>query len=363
MKAWGRFLFKLLSRDPNTGADVHGSRPSQSTRKNGAPPERKSVKVPSILSFSRFIIQRMPEQFDSPEQLQEKLAEILSKWPLYRTFVYTGKQCHKTQLSAYKNGQRFGLLPKQIRQFCDNKPCGYETLWENSAQTIYFGAEFINQNSYTCRNCGKNTVRYCYIWQERDSNNIFLKVGQYPELEERVPDTLKSALDAEDLKLYKNALRMRNFNLGVAAVAYMRRVIENKMNDMLEILHEAAIAHNAQAEVMAHHKEMMEEKRFSIKVDYAGTLLPASLRPSGKPNPMAVLHELASDGLHAKSDEECVDIFDACRRTFEFVFGKLRIETEDARTFVTEMAGLADKKSKASSQMIAPANASATDAK
>ncbi len=301
----------------------------------------------------------MPEQFDTSEQLQARLAEILSKWPLYRTFVYTGQNCHTTNTVAV--GQpRFGLLPKQLRLFCDHERCGYESLWEVSDSVVYFGSKFINQDSYKCRNCGANSITYCYIWQEHKSNNIFLKVGQYPEPEERVPDALKSTLDHEDLKLYKNALRMRNFNLGVAAVAYMRRVLENKMNDMLEILHEAAIAHNAQPEVVAHHKEMMEEKRFSIKVDYAGTLLPASLRPSGKPNPMGVLHELASDGLHAKSDEECVDIFDACRRTFEFVFGKLRIETEDARNFVTEMAALADKKSKAFSQMSAPSKPSAT---
>jgi hypothetical protein len=289
----------------------------------------------------------MPEHFDRTEKLSEGLSEVLARWPLYRSFVYSGQDCHSTNLStAYRSGARFGLLPKQLRLFCDNERCGYESLWEISDPTVYFGSQFINRDSYTCRNCGKNTVNYCYIWQERKANNIFVKIGQYPELEERVPDTLKSALDDEDLKLYKNALRMRNFNLGVAAVAYMRRVIENKMNDMLEILHGAAIAHNARAEVVAHQKAMMEEKRFSIKVDYAGTLLPESLRPSGKPNPMGVLHELASDGLHAKSDEECVDIFDACRRTFEFVFGKLRIETEDARNFVTEMAALAEKSPK-----------------
>jgi hypothetical protein len=145
---------------------------------------------------------------------------------------------------------------------------------------------------------------------------------------------------------------MRNFNLGVAAVAYMRRVIENRMTDMLEILHEAAITHNAPAELIARHKEMKEEKRFSVKVDYAGDLLPASLRPSGKPNPMAVLHELASDGLHAKSDEECVDIFDACRRTFEYVFGKLRVETEDAKSFVREMSALTEKRTKGGSEAV-----------
>lgn len=293
----------------------------------------------------------MPDQFDSAEALQESLSDVLTKWPLYRVFVYTGKNCHSQQSSAY-GGNRFGLLPKQIRLFCGHKECGYETLWEISAPSVYFGVEFINRKSYTCRNCGKTTVNYCFIWQERESGNTFIKVGQYPELEERVPDTLKQALDGDDLKLYKNALRMRNFNLGVAAVAYMRRVIENRMNDMLEILHEAAITHNAPAELVARHKEMKEERRFSVKVDYAGDLLPISLRLAGKPNPVAVLHELASEGLHAKSDEECVDIFDACRRTFEYVFGQLRVETEDAKNFVKEMSTLTQKRSKGGSEAV-----------
>ncbi len=114
----------------------------------------------------------------------------------------------------------------------------------------------------------------------------------------------------------------------------------------MEILHESAIAHNAPAELLARHEAMKKEKRFSEKIDYAGELLPASLRPRGKPNPMGVLHELASEGLHAKTDEECVDIFDSCRKTVEYVFGKLRIETEDAKRFVQEMAGLTEKKTK-----------------
>jgi hypothetical protein len=140
---------------------------------------------------------------------------------------------------------------------------------------------------------------------------------------------------------------MRNFNLGIAAVAYMRRVVENRMSDMLEVLHEAASAHDAPPEVLSRHEEMMKEKRFSVRVDYAGDLLPESLRSKGQPNPMAILHELASEGLHTRTDEECVDIFDACRQTFEFVFGKMRIETEEARNFVKGMAELAEKRAKA----------------
>jgi hypothetical protein len=37
MKTGGRFLFKLLSRDPNTSADVHGFPPFANYAKNGAP--------------------------------------------------------------------------------------------------------------------------------------------------------------------------------------------------------------------------------------------------------------------------------------------------------------------------------------
>ena len=61
------------------------------------------------------------------------------------------------------------------------------------------------------------------------------------------------------------------------------------MSDMLEVLHEAAVAHNAPREILARHEAMMKEKRFNERVDYAGDLLPESLRPKGKPNPMAIL--------------------------------------------------------------------------
>jgi hypothetical protein len=294
---------------------------------------------------ARFILGEMPDQIQSAQALSERLAEVLVKWPLYRLYNYAGKECHVSTPSA-SGLNRHAMLPKRIRMFCNHEKCGYETLWELESTAVYFGREFINKKDYECRNCGVNTTWYCFIWKEQEKDNVFVKVGQYPELDERVPEALEVSLDGPDLKLYKNALRMRNFNLGVAAVAYMRRIVENRMNDMLQILHESAIAHNTPAELLARHEAIKKDKRFSEKVDYAGELLPSSLRPRGKPNPMAILHELASEGLHAKTDEECVEIFDSCRKTFEYVFGKLRIETEDAKNFVKEMAGLAEKKSK-----------------
>lgn len=260
---------------------------------------------------------------------------MLQTWPLYRTLHYDGAETVK-------------LVPEHLSLFCEN--CKLETFWETSFYSNEGGGEGnrggFTQKAYKCRNCKRMGVTYYFYWKKGSQGVLFFKVGQWPELEERVSQTLKDALSQEDLKLYKNALRLRNFNLGIAAVAYMRRVVENRMNDILEILHESACAHNAAPELLARHEEVKNDKRFSVKVEYAGDLLPENLRPQGQPNPMAILHDFTSDGLHAKSDEECVDIFDECRETFEYVFGKMRIETEDAKKFVKGMAKMSEKKSK-----------------
>jgi hypothetical protein len=53
---------------------------------------------------------------------------------------------------------------------------------------------------------------------------------------------------------------------------------------------------------------------------------------------MAILHNLASEGLHGRTDAECIDIFDKCRQTFEYVFGKMSIEAEEAKNFMKEIS-------------------------
>jgi len=55
------------------------------------------------------------------------------------------------------------------------------------------------------------------------------------------------------------------------------------------------------------------------------------------------MRDLASDGLHSKSEEECVEIFDRVRKVFEYVFGNLNVRIEEARDFVKSLEGLQPK--------------------
>jgi|SRR5579872_666553 len=281
------------------------------------------------------------------EQLTERLRTALESWPLYRKLHYRGaKDCTD--------------LPANIWLFCEK--CKNVQRWGREVFRKVGGINTrIKQKVgwadvlYTCRNCpsGPSLVRYNFFWfqddDDADADGEFSKVGQWPPLEERVPTTLERHLDEEDLAFYKNAIRMRNHNLGIAAVAYLRRVVENRINDVLDVLAEAAQEHSFAAEELKKIQDAKRSFRFDDKIDYAAKLLPPHLKPVGKPNPIDVLHDLTSDGLHSKSEEECIDVFDKVRKVFEYVFGNLNVQVEEARAFVKSLEGLqpAGKPSKA----------------
>lgn len=90
---------------------------------------------------------------------------------------------------------------------------------------------------------------------------------------------------------------------------------------------------------------MKGEKRFSDKIDYAAELLPRTLRQGGQ-NPIAMLHDLASEGLHAKSDEECVEIFDRCRLAFEHVVKRLKEDRDEDESYSEALKRLTEKTAK-----------------
>jgi hypothetical protein len=116
-------------------------------------------------------------------------------------------------------------------------------------------------------------------------------------------------------------------------LAYLPRVIENRTNDILDVLADIASSHDFAGEELAKIEDAKTSKRFDDKISYAAKLMPPHLRPGGK-NPIDKLHDLASDGLHSKSEEECIQIFDRCRHVFAYVFSELRIGIDEKKKFL-----------------------------
>lgn len=276
------------------------------------------------------------KNFENAGELVEALGEILVSGSLYRNFIYTGRSCHFTNASSM-NAARYGLLPKQIRMFCIHEKCKAPTWWETDEPSYYFKSSFIREKHYTCRNCGVSMQYYQFIWQENKSSNIFIKVGQWPPLSIEPSPELAKALGTEDLKLYKKGLIDFKFGHGIGAVGYFRRVLENKVNALLDLIVEAAKNAQVPDEHLVQVEAAKQSHRAEDKIDLAVKILPAHLKPGGH-NPLDKLYKPLSAGLHGESDEECLSIFSEARFVFEYLFKNLTESNEEARRYVKELS-------------------------
>lgn len=270
-------------------------------------------------------------EYLSDDQLKSKLRTILETWPLYRELAYEGAQAVQS-------------LPQLISLYCTR--CRKEQLWGHGGASGKDKYGFASAE-YRCRNCATETVRFYFYWGPAENRSLFMKVGQYPPLEERILPELEKRLKAEDLDFYKKALRCRNFNYGLAALAYLRRVVENRMNDLLDLVAEAARESSFATAELQKLDQVKASKRFDDKVTYASGILPLHLRPGGS-NPIDLLHDIASEGIHSKPDQECIDIFDRTRLVFEYVFRQLHVSASEARAFAQELKELAARRGQVS---------------
>ena len=280
------------------------------------------------------------------ELRDEILPEILTNWPLYRTLRYAAPDNEKPQR----------LFPQKISMYCSDAMCDHVQRWTCHGEDRVLNS-YVDFIIYACRNCGQKKW-YSYRWilpilvSKKDGDifipGTFQKIGQFPPLEERILGTLEKQLnkgDGQDLDLYLKALRSRNHNYGLGALAYLRRVVENRMDSLLDLIREAAHESEFTPEQLQQIDEIKKSRVFDDKVKFAANLLPSYLRPEGH-NPIDDLHDLTSEGLHRKSDDECLDIFDQSRHSFEYVFSKLEVQKTSAQKFVKGHRKLVERKQK-----------------
>jgi hypothetical protein len=226
--------------------------------------------------------------------------------------------------------------------YCDHEKCKAETWWDIDRQDHYFSWE-IHEHHYTCRNCGESTQYYHLIWKENEDSNTFIKVGQWPPLTIEPSPELAKALGPEDAELYKKGLIDFNFGHGIGAVGYFRRVLENKINALLDLIEEAAGNAKMVGEHLAQIEAVKKSHHVEDKIDIASKILPVHLKPGGH-NPLDKLYGPLSAGLHGESDDDCLTIFSEARFVFEYLFKNLTESNEEARKYVLRLSAPAKAK-------------------
>jgi len=167
--------------------------------------------------------------------------------------------------------------------------------------------------SYACRNCNKSFKTFA-LWVSHDETGLAgsaMKYGEWPLFGPPTPSRLVS-LVGPDRDAFLKGRRAENQGLGIGAFAYYRRVVENQKNRLLDEIIRVAERTRAPTAALEALAAAKDEAQFSRAVELAKNSIPQSLLIDGH-NPMTLLHSALSEGLHAQSDEECLELATSVR--------------------------------------------------
>ncbi|MGZ4955653.1 MAG: hypothetical protein ACXV8Q_11115 [Methylobacter sp.] len=169
-----------------------------------------------------------------------------------------------------------------------------------------------------------------------DDENI--RVQKYGELP-RIPlvrDRVLQKFLKDDLENYEKAVVCLSHEYGIAALAYFRRVVENRLLDLVQ---EDAQSSTTNANIISALAELRKSSPMCDKISVANHALPEYLKPDGL-NPLGRLYQVLSEGVHSLSDEECLKRAKATSECLAFLVSELASRKEHRSRFKSMVGAL-----------------------
>ena len=191
---------------------------------------------------------------------------------------------------------------------------------------------------FICVSCQNETREYHV---ERIVNEETIRLQKYGELPKKQLESnpvLQQFLK-DDLDNYEKAIACLSLGYGVAAFAYFRRVVENNINGLLDLVQEDAQSSSADAEVTAALAELRGNPPMSKKIELANRALPVHLNPDGL-NPLRRLYQVLSEGVHTLSEEECLSKARETSKCLAYLVSELASRKENRTRFKSTVGRL-----------------------
>ena len=204
------------------------------------------------------------------------------------------------------------LLQPNLTLYCASEACSGNRTFAPSKPKNEMVTERISYHilEYVCRNCHQSTKHFA-IWamlvlDTKPSRVIVSKLGEEPPFGPHTPARVISLI-GPDRDLFLKGRRAESQGLGVGAFAYYRRVVENQKGRLIGEIKRVASRVNASPEDLARFDAAISETQFSKAIDDIKEAIPQSLLVNGQ-NPLMLLHKALSQGIHAGSDAECLEL-------------------------------------------------------
>lgn len=162
--------------------------------------------------------------------------------------------------------------------------------------------------AYRCTDC-TTTVKVFGIQTTRDFNEmsgLATKVYQLPAFGQPIPKRLFQVIGEANRESFLQARRATTRGLGIGAYAYYRRIVENTKFELVNSILAVAKTTNASAEQIQRLEAAQKERQFTKAIEILRDVaaIPPVLLIDGH-NPLALVHDLLSEGIHELSDDEC----------------------------------------------------------
>jgi hypothetical protein len=269
-------------------------------------------------------------QYTSTSQKPTTVAQFFESTPPGQE-VYS--EAFAKHIGTGVGNERRLLHVPEIKLFCDDDACNGVRFFSSSQVPILKPDELSEHFiTFRCRNCARTTKRFAFfaVLYKDGKNGTLFKLGEYPPFGPPTPSRVTSLVGSEREYFFKGR-RSESQGLGIAAFAYYRRVVENKKTEIIEEILRVARKVAASPDVIGDLEAAKVETQFSTAIEKVKHGVPESLQINGQ-NPLRLLHSALSEGLHAQTDAQCLELAQSIRvvltELVERIAGALKDEKE-----------------------------------
>ena len=204
-----------------------------------------------------------------------------------------------------------GLVVPTIEIYCDSEICQDIRFFDSNSSF-----DDINLNLdiwvdfflyYMCRHCRITRKTYAIsVKKEENSDEVGVarKIGQWPSFSPHISSKVITLI-RDDKDLFFKGRRAEAQGLGIGAFAYYRRVITNQKNRLIDEIIKVFNRLGYDKDNIKQLELAKKETQFSKAVEIIKDGIPEVLKIEGH-NPLTLLHDALSGGLHDMTDEKCL---------------------------------------------------------
>lgn len=260
------------------------------------------------------------------------LKKFLEDAPLYQSKIFNRNSFGSRQL-LLREIQSHCEYCKESKPFHNTHMKNIIIYLETNTQGDFHFPEF------SCVTCYRGKKAYLLKSSQIDGEHLeIVKAGQYPQKELPRSKTLSKFFENDKSDYNKAVICLAN-GYGIAAFAYLRRIIEKNIIGLLDLIKESV---DSESPLLEKLSVLKVTSPMSDKIEIANHALPDYLKPDGF-NPLGQIYSLLSDGVHSLPDQDCLDKAQDLQACLEFLISELAAHKRNKEEFKSRLTALRKK--------------------